>query len=266
MDVTGAPGETFSIPVMGKGLGPVAQLSTTSLSFDDGYYNGGAVAGGPIPVAGNAEQEITLTNSGQWPLEFQAVEATGDFALANNGCSQPLQPGDSCVIGIRLTPTHYQMQSGSLLIYDNTSDSPHEVTLTGSFGAPLASLRPDEMQFGANPIPEDLQFGNVPMGITGSPQKVLLENLEGDVALHIQSITATGDFTAASDCPEDLLIGKCNITVTMKPTAAGRRSGMLVVTDNAPDSPQQISLFGTGCARGDLDCDGDVDWKDLRAT
>lgn len=253
-DVTGAPGETFSIPVMGKGLGPVAQLSSTNLSFGEITYNrSDVVVGGEIPVSGEVLQNVIFNNTGQSPLEVNGVEVTGDFALFNNGCTQSLQPGEFCTIQVRIMPTHFQFQSGSLMIYDNSSDSPHEVKLAGVVSAPLASLSRD-----------DMQLGFAPVGITSSPQTVQLENLEGDMALHIQSIEATGDFTATSDCPQDLLIGKCTITITMKPTSAGLREGMLVVTHNAPNSPQQIPLIGTGCGRGDLDCDGDVDRNDLR--
>ena len=253
LEITDATGSTFGIPVMGPGLGPVAQLSTTDLFFGNAVYSSDGVAtGGEIPVSGEVHREITFTNTGQSPLGVSGVEVTGDFALDSDGCTQPLQPNASCMIHVRLMPTHFQFQSGALMIYDNTSDSPHEVKLTALVVAPIPSLVPDEVQ-----------FGSVAVGSASSPQTVWLENLEGYAALHIQSIAATGDFTATSDCPSDLAIGNCAITVTLEPTAAGPRSGMLVVTDNAPGSPRQIPLIGTGCAKGDLDCDGDVDQNDL---
>jgi hypothetical protein len=235
-DATG--GTVFGIPALGTGLGPVAQLSTASLVFDGiKYDSGGRPIGGGIPVSGQVQQAITFTNTGQSPLEVNEVEVTGDFVLDNNDCTQPLQPNDSCVIQVRLMPTHFEFQSGSLLILDNSSDSPHEVELTGSVDAPMASLVSDEVRFGA-----------VPVGSTSAPQTVQLENLEGGAPLNIQSITATGDFTATSDCPAELAIGRCNIMVTMKPTATGPRSGTLLVTDNAPGSPQHIPLAGIGAA------------------
>lgn len=241
MDVTGAPGETFGTPVFGTGLGPVAQLSTTDLSFGDATFNSeGVSTGGEIPVSGDVQQAITYTNIGQAPLQVNGVEVSGDFILADNGCALPLAPGESCQIQVQLMPTHYQYQSGTLMIHDNTSDSLHKVKLTGSVGAAMAGLVPDE-----------IQFGSVPVGDTSSPQTVTLDNLEGEASLHIQSIAATGDFMVAStDCPTDLIIGKCPITVTFKPTVAGPRNGMLVITDNAPDSPQQIPLTGSGASPG----------------
>jgi hypothetical protein len=40
----------------------------------------------------------------------------------------------------------------------------------------------------------------------------------------------------------------CAISVTFKPTAAGRRTGILSISDNATDSPQTVGLSGTGLA------------------
>jgi hypothetical protein len=37
--------------------------------------------------------------------------------------------------------------------------------------------------------------------------------------------------------------------VTFKPTAAGRRSAAVTITDNAAGSPQAITLTGTGVAQ-----------------
>ena len=240
LEITAAGG-VFAIPVQGPGLGPVAQLSANGLIFDEIKYDStGMAPAGEIPVSGDVVQSITLSNVGQAPLQLEGVEVTGDFVLENNGCAAaPLQPSDACEIQVRLNPVHFQFQTGSLLIYDNTSDSPHEVSLSGSVEAAIASLVADE-----------LQFGVVPIGTTSAPQMIELENLEGDAPLHIESISATGDFTASSDCPTDLAIGRCTITVTVTPTQSGTRRGFLQVTDNAPGSPQQIPLVAPEPAGG----------------
>ena len=151
LEVTDAAGAVFGVPILGTGLGPVAQLSAADLSFGDATYNGdGEATGGEIPVSGEV-QEITFTNTGQSALTVNGAEVTGDFALSGNGCAHPLLPNDSCVIQVRLAPTHYQAQSGALMIYDNSSNSPHKVNLTGSVIAPISSISPDELQF--EPVP-----------------------------------------------------------------------------------------------------------------
>jgi subtilase family serine protease len=245
LQFTDATGSVFSVPVSGSGLGPVAQLSTTELGFGELTYNndgalpGAGVTGGEIPVTGDVQQSLTLTNIGQSPLQVSRAVVNGDYVLDSNDCTQSLQPDESCMIQVRLVPTHFQFQTGTLLIEDNTSDSPHTVNLTGVVDSPIAGL-----------VPDQVRLGSVPVGSVSDPQTAFIENLEGGEPLEIQSIEATGDFSATSDCQPEILIGKCPITVTMNPTAAGVRNGMLVVTDNAPNSPQQIPLVGYGLTGG----------------
>jgi len=225
LEMADASGAQFGSPLTGRGLGPAASLSASSLFFADAALHS------------TRTQSIVLTNSGQSPLVVQSAHVTGDFALATNGCRQPVPPGGSCTIAVSLTPMHFQGQFGTLTIADNTSESPHEVELAGSATAAIASLAPDR-----------LDLGFVPVGSTSPPQTVNLANLEGETPLHIQSIIATGDFAATSDCPEALFTGDCSISVTLKPTAVGPRTGTLVVTDDAPGSPHRIPLAGSGVA------------------
>jgi len=242
----------FSSPLFGIGQGPVAELSTTSLSSFEGISRERAGEGHTeIQVIGDTEGTVTLTNSGRAPLSVSEVRVTGDFALAENDCAQPLGSKESCTIKVRLKTGHYQLQSGSLIIVDNTSDSPHEITLEGKVEGANTQL-----------APEVLQFGTVPVWTTSPPQQVELNNVEGDVALQIDSIATTGDFLATSDCPTPLLIGRCHITVTLKPSAAGSQQGKLIVSTNAPDSPREVTLLGTACVPGDITCRGTGDGGD----
>src|SRR5205814_6829673 len=82
---------------------------------------------------------------------------------------------------------------------------------------------------------------------SSAPQTVTLAN-RGDGPLSIAAIAATGDFKASPHCPPLLLPGlSCPISVTFTPTAAGARSGSLVVTDDgnaAPGSADTMRLTG----------------------
>jgi hypothetical protein len=69
--------------------------------------------------------------------------------------------------------------------------------------------------------------------------------------LSIVSITITGtnsgDFSQTSTCgttvaPE----ANCTISVTFRPTAANTRTASLTITDSASNSPQKVTLSGTG--------------------
>jgi hypothetical protein len=59
------------------------------------------------------------------------VTITGDFAIRKNGCNKGIQPGLSCNISVAFTPTQTGVRSGTLKIYDNATNSPQTVTLSG---------------------------------------------------------------------------------------------------------------------------------------
>ena len=96
--------------------------------------------------------------------------------------------------------------------------------------------------------PDGLIFGDQQAGTFSAPQTVTLTNTSSST-LTISSITASGDFDPAYNCSATIAVGgSCLIGVTFTPTAAGTRTGSLMVADNAPGSPQSIPLVGTGTA------------------
>ena len=69
------------------------------------------------------------------------------------------------------------------------------------------------------------------------------------MALTIDSISVTGDFSHTHDCGASVAVNQtCTISVTFAPTGLGARTGTLTVVDNAPGSPHTVPLagFGTG--------------------
>ena len=73
----------------------------------------------------------------------------------------------------------------------------------------------------------------------------------GSVNLSIASIDLTGadptDFSEATTCGTWLATGgSCTVVVLFTPLTSGDHTASLTVTDNAPDSPQSVSLSGGG--------------------
>ncbi len=101
--------------------------------------------------------------------------------------------------------------------------------------------------------PSSLAFGNENVGTTSAAQTVTLAN-NGNAALLFTgtagiAVTGTdnGDFSQTNVCGTSLAAGAtCNIVVTFTPSAAGSRAAALSIADNATDSPQSVSLTGTG--------------------
>lgn len=103
--------------------------------------------------------------------------------------------------------------------------------------------------------PSSLNFGDVPVGKKSQPQTVTLENI-GANDLSISQITIggndPGDFSETNTCPSapipPLAKSKsaCKIKVTFAPKQQGERDAVLTITDNGFESPQQVTLTGTG--------------------
>ena len=75
----------------------------------------------------------------------------------------------------------------------------------------------------------------------------------GSVTLTISSIAVTGtnqsDFVQVTKCSATVSPwAGCIIGVTFKSPATGTRTATLTITDNATNSPQTVSLTGTGIA------------------
>ena len=95
-----------------------------------------------------------------------------------------------------------------------------------------------------------VNFGNQATGTSSSPQSVSLTNI-GTAQLTINSIAVSGgtsgDFVQTNNCPATVApAGSCTITITFTPANTGTRASTVVITDNAPGSPQTINLSGTG--------------------
>lgn len=95
-----------------------------------------------------------------------------------------------------------------------------------------------------------LTFSSQQDGSTSAAQTVTLTN-SGAGALTISSIGTGGtngkDFTQSNNCGSSLAVGAtCTVTVAFDPSTTGTESAVVSLSDNATNSPQSISLSGTG--------------------
>ncbi len=115
----------------------------------------------------------------------------------------------------------------------------------GGGGGPQVSL-----------APTSLKFGKVLVGVTKGAKKVTLTNT-GTGTLTISTIATTGDFgfvavkqtKKVTPCVNGGTVAagaSCVVKISFTPTQTGTRTGSLNFTDNAPGSPQSVSLTGTG--------------------
>jgi len=84
-------------------------------------------------------------------------------------------------------------------------------------------------------------------GTTSTAKTFTLTNNQ-TVSLTSIAISTTGDFAVSGKtCGTSLAAeSKCTVSVTFTPTTTGKRTGKLSVKDGASNSPQTVSLSGTG--------------------
>ena len=218
-----ATGSPQSVSLTGIGIAPVVSLGQTSLTFAN-----------QLVGTTSAAQTVTLSNTGTADLTITSIVASGDFAQTNN-CGSTVTAGGNCTISVTFTPTATGARTGAVTITDNASDSPQTISLSGTGVAPAVSL-----------LPASLTFANQIVGTASAAQTVTLTN-SGAATLTITSIVASGDFAQTNTCGTSVAAGgNCTISVTFTPTATGTRTGTVTITDNASNTPQTISLSGTG--------------------
>ena len=109
------------------------------------------------------------------------------------------------------------------------------ITITVSGSQPALSVTPTSLTFASQNV-----------GSSSAAKTVSVTN-ETASAVSISSIAATGDYSETNNCGTSLAAGSsCTVSVIFTPTAAGTRTGTLTLTDSASNSPQKVSLSGTG--------------------
>src|SRR5467141_3667908 len=95
--------------------------------------------------------------------------------------------------------------------------------------------------------PTSLTFRSQAVGTSSAAQFITLTNSGNTTLTFSASFTGDFGFAGLGTCGSSVAAGvSCTISVKFTPTAAGTRTGTLTLTDNAPNSPQTISLTGTG--------------------
>lgn len=206
--------------------GAIAHISPNSLGF-----------GNQTVAIASAPQPLTLTNNGNIALTVSITISgtnSGDFAQTNT-CGTSVSAGGSCSITVTFKPTATGTRTAAVTISDNAPNSPQTITLTGTGVLPAVTLSPTSLTF-----PTQVVF------TTSKALTVKLTN-SGLGVLKITKGTTTGPFADTSNCGAAVNPGaSCTLTVTFKPTAIGTLAGSISITDNAPLSPQKITLSGTG--------------------
>jgi hypothetical protein len=193
----------------------------------------------------SAPQTVTLSNVGSGPLSISSIALSGtnsgDFAQTNN-CPGSLMAGGNCAINVTFTPAAGGTRSASIAVADNATGSPQTVVVGGiGFVGPIVSLSATS-----------LNFARTQLGSASAAQTVTLTNT-GYSALDLSQVgPGTGDYIDFEDTFDNCFNavvppgGTCGVTLAFAPETAGQRTATWAFYDNALNSPQSLSLSGTG--------------------
>ena len=202
--------------------------SISSSTIDPGIAYTGRVPG---DASGTMESENILLNG----THFQSGHSRwGDYSAMR------IDPSDDCTFWFT---TQYMAASGDFSWATHVGS--FKFTACGGGGGAAVTLNPTS-----------LNFGKVLVGVKKGKKKVTVTN-SGTATLNITSIATTGDFALVTvkqtkkvtPCVNGSAVAagaSCLVEVSFTPTQTGPRTGKLTFTDNAPDSPQNVGLSGTG--------------------
>lgn len=221
---------TLNITLSGTGSSaPSGQLSAspTSLSF------------GTVAIGSNPTQQVTVTNTGNAAVQISKITPSGaGFAVSGLTAPATLNPSQTTTLSVSFAPAATGSVTGSVVITSNANGSPLTIALSGT-GA----------QAGLSVTPASFAFGSVVEGQTKS-QSFTVTNT-GTATLTIAQIAANGSGFSISglNTPATLAAGQSTtFSALFAPTAAGSLSGSVVISSNAPNSPNAVALSGTGAA------------------
>ena len=192
------------------------------------------IASAPATATFKNTQTVALTIKS---IAIAGGTARADFSWAGNCPLSPatLGAGKSCSLNVTFMPSALGNRTATLTVTHTASTSPQSLALSGT-GVAQVTLSTGS-----------LNFGTVAIGTVSTAKSVTLTNHK-NTPLAFSSISPGGDFSIATNtCGASIVAGAtCTINVTFSPTAIGSRAGALTFNDNASNTPQTVSLTGTG--------------------
>jgi len=183
----------------------------------------------------SAPQTSTLTNVGSAPLNNLAPPVVSTDYSMTSDCGTSLAVGDSCATQVTFTATDVGPINGTLTYTDSAPDSPQVSLLTATGNGAGAGLNVTSLTFPVTVV-----------NVASAKQNVILTNY-GNQTLTLTIIPPGPNFILNHTCGTSLPAGRtCTITVSFRPKTSGLITDTVTITDNAWNSPQTISLTGTG--------------------
>jgi hypothetical protein len=185
-------------------------------------------------IGQSSSLDVTLSNSGGTAVGITQIASSDASYNESDSCAGQVPANGTCLLHVKFTPNSVTFPVTGTLTVNLADGAQYVVGLTGIGTGPVIAITGTPVSFPAQVV-----------GTTTGGAVTLFVINNGDAPLLISGISITGDFTQTNNCPASL-VSTCGINVKFSPKATGLRSGFLTITDNGFNSPQQISLTGTG--------------------
>jgi len=207
--------------------------------------NFGKAAFGNAGAAGKSHTFKVTNLSKTNPIVVEDISVSGanasDFAVVSGGltlsaCTSSLPAKGKCAVTIQFTPGGLGLRAAVLTVAGNENNGSQNLTLSGLGLAPKLTI-----------APKSLSFASQGVSTTSPPKTVTLTN-KSPVDLTITGVSSSDPQFAASGCVGVLAKngGTCQISVNFTPSAIGKQTASLSITDNALKSPQTVNFKGSG--------------------
>lgn len=205
----------------------VLSASTTTLSFGD------------VAVGNSTTQSLTVTNTGTATVNVSQATMTGAaFSAVGGNPSGALQVGQSVTMQVQFSPTTSGSTSGTITVVSDASNSPLMISMNGT-GA----------EAGLSVSPATWNFGNVTVNQKISQNVKLTNTGNSNVVINMANVSGNAFGISGLALPMTLSAGQAvTFSAQFAPTATGAASGSISFTDNAPNSPQTLTMSGMGVA------------------
>ena len=223
----------LSIPLNGTGVTPgTLSANPTSLSF------------GNVQVGSNASLSETLTNTGGANVTISQANVTGaGFSVTGLTLPVTLTPSQAVTFSVKFAPAAAGAVSGTLAIISDASNSPLNISLTGT------GVTPGQL----TPNPASLSFGNVVVGNSKTLTETLTNTGGSSLTISAASTSGAGFSISGLTLPLTLNAGQStSFSVQFAPASAGAASGNVTITSNGGNPTLNIPVSGTGVAPGTL--------------
>jgi hypothetical protein len=229
-----------SLALSGTGISaasPSIAISPASLAFASQIIN-----------TTSAAQSITVKNAGTAALSLNRIALSGTNSSAfkmSNGCGASLAVGSSCLLHVQFAPAASGSMAASLTLWNNASNSPQSIPLSGS-GVNPAGAAKTTIHLSLN----NLYFYNRAVDSLSAPQSIVVTN-SGKATLVIRSVVLTGSqpasFAVSTTCGAQVAVGaSCTLNVSFIPRITDSNTASLVLTYNGATPTLSIPLVGHG--------------------